>query len=183
MFVISLQSALFANQMDTTQTRVVKSFLSWNPQESSEKNFHGFQSACAILIRSAKTRTPAPCSNPIPAMAGRVRVSHVPLSDGTAEKLLEFSCLLRRCADLWPHRLCMQHVKDSMHRFVVRAMPEGNQSTRACDCPHIRGSFKSKCPSACSCPLADYTAKQQACAILLLQTKNVLICVQMGAHR
>ncbi len=47
----------------------------------------------------------------------------------------------------------------------------------------IRGSFKSKCPSARSCPLADYTAKQQAYAILLLQTKNVLICVQMGAHR
>ncbi len=47
----------------------------------------------------------------------------------------------------------------------------------------IRGSFKSKCPCACSCPLADYTAKQQAYAILLLQTKNVLICVQMGAHR
>ncbi len=34
----------------------------------------------------------------------------------------------------------------------------------------------------CSCPLADYAAMQLACAILLMQTKNVLICVQMGAH-
>ncbi len=40
----------------------------------------------------------------------------------------------------------------------------------------VRGSFKSKCPCACSWPLANYTAKQQASAILLLHNKE---CAQL----